>query len=49
MFRFALEVGMVPLTGTTDLDHMREDLQVFDFRLKPEEVDRIKGLASRAQ
>jgi diketogulonate reductase-like aldo/keto reductase len=44
VFRFAIEVGMVPLTGTTDAGHMRDDLQVFDFRLEPEEVKRIEGL-----
>ena len=45
VFRFALDVGMVPLTGTTDPDHMRADLEVFDFRLEPEEVERIERLA----
>jgi diketogulonate reductase-like aldo/keto reductase len=45
VFRFALDVGMVPLTGTTDSDHMRADLEVFDFRLEPEEVVRIERLA----
>lgn len=45
VFRFALDVGMVPLTGTTDSEHMRADLEVFDFRLKPEEVERIESLA----
>jgi diketogulonate reductase-like aldo/keto reductase len=45
VFRFALDVGMVPLTGTTDGGHMREDLEVFDFRLRSEEVERIEGLA----
>jgi diketogulonate reductase-like aldo/keto reductase len=44
VFRFALEVGMVPLTGTTDPGHMRADLEVFDFHLEPEEVERIEGL-----
>jgi diketogulonate reductase-like aldo/keto reductase len=42
VFRFALDVGMVALTGTTDAGHMREDLDVFDFRLEPEEVERIE-------
>lgn len=28
VFRFALDVGMLPLTGTTDLVHMRDDLAV---------------------
>jgi hypothetical protein len=37
---------MVPLTGTTDAGHMRADLEVFDFRLTPKEVERIEGLVS---
>jgi diketogulonate reductase-like aldo/keto reductase len=45
VFRFALDIGMIPLTGTTDVEHMRTDLEVFDFRLEPEEVGRIEGLA----
>jgi diketogulonate reductase-like aldo/keto reductase len=44
VFRFALDVGMLPLTGTTDPAHMRADLDVFDFRLEPEEVARIERL-----
>jgi diketogulonate reductase-like aldo/keto reductase len=45
VFRFALDVGMVPLTGTTDAGHMREDLDAFAFRLEPEEIERVEGLA----
>ena len=44
VFRFALDVGMLPLTGTTDADHMRADLEILDFRLEPEEVERIECL-----
>ena len=44
VFRFALDAGMLVLTGTTDADHMRADLEVFDFRLEPEEVEQIEGL-----
>jgi diketogulonate reductase-like aldo/keto reductase len=44
VFRFALDVGMVALTGTTDASHMREDLDVFDFRLEPDEVERLERL-----
>ena len=44
VFRFAIDVGMVPLTGTTDVEHMREDLDVFDFRLEPKEVVIIEAL-----
>jgi diketogulonate reductase-like aldo/keto reductase len=47
VFRFALDVGMAPLTGTTDADHMRTDLDVFEFRLEPDEVRRIEGLTER--
>jgi diketogulonate reductase-like aldo/keto reductase len=46
IFLFALEVGMVPLTGTTDAGHMRADLEVFDFCLDPEEVERIERIVS---
>ncbi len=46
IFRFALDVGMLPLTGTSDADHMRADLDVFDFRLEPDEVERIEHLAA---
>jgi diketogulonate reductase-like aldo/keto reductase len=46
VFRFALDVGMIPLTGTTDVEHMRADLQVFDFRLDREEVEQIEKLAA---
>jgi hypothetical protein len=44
VFRFAVDFGMVALTGTTDAGHMREDLDVFNFRLDPEEVERIERL-----
>ncbi len=47
VFRFALDVGMIPLTGTTNANHMQADLDVFDFRLEPEEVERIEGLAAK--
>jgi diketogulonate reductase-like aldo/keto reductase len=48
VFRFALDVGMMILTGTTNADHMRADLNLFDFGLEPEEVELIEGLAIRA-
>ncbi len=45
VFRFAVNAGMVPLTGTSDPAHMRADLEVFDFHLEPEEVKQIEALA----
>lgn len=44
VFRFALQVGMMPLTGTTDEQHMRDDLAVFEFELEPDEVRAIESL-----
>jgi len=46
VFRFALDVGMVALTGATDPTHVREDLAVFDFYLGDEEIQRIENLLS---
>jgi diketogulonate reductase-like aldo/keto reductase len=46
VFRFALDVGMISLTGTTDPSHMREDLDVFDFHLEPKEIERIENMAA---
>jgi diketogulonate reductase-like aldo/keto reductase len=36
---------MLPLTGTSDADHMRADLAIHDFCLTHEEIEQIKGLA----
>lgn len=47
IIRFALDVGMIPLTGTTNADHMQADLDVFDFQLEREEVEQIERLATR--
>lgn len=42
VFRFARQVGMIPLTGTTDPEHMREDLEIDDFELSAEDVGRME-------
>lgn len=47
IFRFALEVGMMPLTGTTDAGHMRDDLAVLNSQLDEGEVRLIEVLLSR--
>ena len=46
VFRFAVEVGMVPLTGTSDAAHMQADLDVFELCLQPEEVEQIEDLGA---
>jgi diketogulonate reductase-like aldo/keto reductase len=45
VFRFCLDVGMLPLTGTTSAAHMREDLDVANFQLTPDEVAIIERIA----
>ena len=38
---------MLPLTGTTDADHMREDLDIHDFELTGEDVKVIENIGQR--
>lgn len=44
IFRFALDVGILPLTGTTSMTHMRADLDVFDFQLTLDEREAIERI-----
>jgi diketogulonate reductase-like aldo/keto reductase len=44
VFRFAQAVGMLPLTGTSDADHMKQDLASRDLTLSPDEVRAIEDL-----
>jgi diketogulonate reductase-like aldo/keto reductase len=44
IFRFAMQVGMQPLTGTTSAEHMHEDVQVYDFELSAEDVHMIDSI-----
>jgi diketogulonate reductase-like aldo/keto reductase len=46
VFRFAQQVGMLPLTGTTAVDHMREDLDAQQFELAEEDMRLIETIAS---
>ena len=45
IFRFAMHIGMLPLTGTTSPQHMKEDLQAEQFTLSPEDIRRIETIA----
>jgi diketogulonate reductase-like aldo/keto reductase len=44
VFRFARAVGMLPLTGTSDVAHMKQDLASRDLALSPDEVETIESL-----
>ena len=45
IFRFSQQVGMIPLTGTTDATHMNEDLDIDDFMLTDYELHLIENIA----
>jgi diketogulonate reductase-like aldo/keto reductase len=44
IFRFAMQIGMLPLTGTTSQQHMKEDLQAEQLALSTEEIQRIETI-----
>src|SRR6185503_10784067 len=44
IFRFSQQVGMLPLTGTTNEQHMKEDLKSDQFTLTPEELRQIETI-----
>jgi diketogulonate reductase-like aldo/keto reductase len=46
IFRFAQQSGMLPLTGTTDVAHMAEDLGSSGFRLADDEVSLVETLGA---
>lgn len=43
-FRFLSQGGIVPLTGTTSADHMRQDLEISGFALDEEECKAVESL-----
>ncbi|TKS61646.1 MAG: D-xylose reductase III [Nitrospira sp.] len=45
VFRFAMQIGMLPLTGTTNPQHMKEDLEADQFTLAPEDLQRIENIS----
>ncbi len=44
IFAFARQVGMLPLTGTTNAEHMREDLASLSVKLPEDAVETIESL-----
>ena len=38
------QIGIVPLNGTTNVEHMGEDLSIFEFELSEGEVESISEL-----
>ena len=44
VFRFAMQVGMLPLTGTTNPQHMKDDLQAEQLTLTAEDMQVIETI-----
>lgn len=46
IFRFAIQIGMLPLTGTTNEQHMKDDLDILTkFELSTDDVQTIECIA----
>ena len=45
IFIFSRQVGIIPLTGTTSAEHMKEDLNSFDILLTQEELQEIENVS----
>jgi diketogulonate reductase-like aldo/keto reductase len=45
VFAFARQVGMLPLTGTTNAEHMKQDLASRSLELPPDAVNAIEAIA----
>lgn len=46
VFAFARQVGMLPLTGTTNSDHMKEDLESLSLTLSDKDLDLVEYIAT---
>lgn len=47
IFRFAQQIGILPLTGTRDAAHMKQDLAVERFELNGQELAIVDGIGVR--
>ena len=45
IFRFAHQLDMIPLTGTTNRKNMQDDLKMFDLKITEEDMARIENIA----
>ena len=45
VFRFAQQIGMLPLTGTSNPQHMKEDLDLQRFSLTPDQLGLLERIA----
>jgi len=46
VFRFARQVGMIPVVGTRSFEHMKADIAKDDFQLSQEQLEILQNVAS---
>ena len=46
IFAFSVQIGILPLTGTSNKEHMMEDLEADKVKLSEDEVNRIESLVA---
>lgn len=47
IFKFSVQIGILPLTGTTDPKHMKEDLEIKRLELSKDEIQTIFSISER--
>jgi diketogulonate reductase-like aldo/keto reductase len=47
VFRFSKQVGMIPLTGSSNRKHLDQDLDIDDFKLEPGEMKLIEEISNQ--
>jgi diketogulonate reductase-like aldo/keto reductase len=45
IFRYANSIGILPLTGTTNAEHMKQDLAILALKIPPEAIQAINSLS----
>jgi diketogulonate reductase-like aldo/keto reductase len=45
VFRFALQAGMIPITGTCNVEHMQSDLAIYDFELTDSDMHTLENIS----
>jgi len=46
-YRYLTQIGIIPLSGTSSAEHMREDLAIFEFELTADECAAVNMLLSK--
>ena len=45
IFAFSRQIGMLPLTGTTNIQHMKQDLESKDIILSEKQISLIESIS----